>query len=265
MKKLLQLILVALVLGGTFLYLHERIGELEYKLYRLKSDVEQIKKYVTATAELEIAYMRVPGSAKGTYRAVPRVKSKSGKWIPTPVLAVPAVGPALALFYNRPDTAFYLHAIVVARHPYTGEEFYVSAGESNSGSPSGLLGASRGSFGSRRCEIKGQLCAIAETLTETSVDKRSEVLYRQRIGDTGLSFVKARREMRRYVKVINDQHIDYDVDEANCNTFSSVFLRRLTGRYVPPLPRLSFPHILPGWVTSEGDKLGLWTVFSAAR
>ena len=227
--------------------------------------MEQIKNYVTAIAEIEIAYMLVPGSAEDTYRAVPRVKSKSGKWIATPVLAIPAVGHVLALFYNRPDIAFYLHAIVVARHPYTGEEFYVSAGESSCGSPRGLLGASSGSSGSRCCDVKGQLCAIAETLTETSEDKQSEVLYRQRIGDTGLPFVKARREMRRYAKVINDQHIDYDVDEANCNTFSSVFLRRLTGEYVPPLPRLSFPNILPGWVTSEDDKLGLWTVFPAAN
>ncbi len=158
----------------------------------------------------------------------------------------------------------------MARHPYTGEEFYVSAGESNCGSPRGLLGASSGASGSRCCEVegqkvKGQLYAIAETLSETNVDKKSEVLYRQRIGDTGLPFVKAQREMRRYAKVNNDQRIDYDVDEANCNTFSSAFLRRLTGEYVPPLPRLSFPHILPGWLTSEGDTLGLLTVFPAAR
>ena len=153
----------------------------------------------------------------------------------------------------------YLHTMVIARDPTSGEEYYISAGRSNCEDSSVLERTfSSGSSSSIRCcGNQSQLCVVAEELTERSVDKISEIIYRQYVGRIETTMMNIRKTMEEVKENTNAARIDYKVNEENCNRFTSYYLKQTMEREVDPnLPDDKLPVLLPGW----NSKLGLFDV-----
>ena len=267
MKKFLKLVVWIILFGAVFLFIHVKTSEMEYKLRKLELDIRHIKEYIESVAEIEIAYTLIPAKKDDRYYTIPIRKSKKGRWILEHSVAIPVVGPFLPMIFREKKNAYYLHTMIVARNPVSGQEFYISAGESggrkNCESQTGKRISSVGSSGRRCCKVRGQLCAVAEILDNSSTDKKDDIIYRQKV-NSRVRYFEVIKGMKKYSKQINQSEIDYDINDRNCNTFSSEFMDILIGKSIVPDPRVDFHTLLPGWRLPEGNRLGLLDVIGVA-
>ena len=267
MKKFLKLVVWILLFGAVFLFIHVKTSEIEYKLKKLERDIMYIKKYMEPVAEIEIAYTLIPARKDDRYYTIPIRIRKNGRWVLEHSVAIPIVGPFVPMIFKEKKHAYYLHTMIIARNPVSGEEFYISAGESggrkNCKSQTKTRAFSAGSSGRRCCKMEGQLCAVAEILDNSSIDKRDDIIDRQKV-DSKSRYFEVVKKMKIYSKQINQREIDYDINDRNCNTFSSEFLDILIGSSLIPNPRVDFYTLLPGWRLPEGNRLGLLDIIGVA-
>lgn len=225
MKKLLKILFVVLLIMLSMFFFSRLMDTLE----DIKHELRNINNKMHHT-ELGIGYTHI--GEGGLFLPVRR--GKNGRFY-------------LWVKGLHKEEVFFLHTMVIAKDPLTGRQFYISAGESECGSDSIFSGSSTGSSGTRCCEHKGQLCAVAEFLTTDSIDNKEEILNIQRLETIGMSFREVVARMKDFAKDINKEKQDYDMDKVNCHYFSSKFVEEILGRSISPDPNAGVYAALPGW------------------
>lgn len=170
--------------------------------------------------------------------------------------------------WDKCQEADYYHTLVIAKNPRTenlldpeGEpHFYIRAGTNRPVKSMVNYSSHSSSSPSSKCEQeknKTLLCAVAEDLTDDSVDKIGEIKFYQPIGSVQLKFSEVRSNMEKFAEAVNLLKQSYNPIDQNCNTVASQFINHigLDSGEIFKTPRYAKgPVVFPGWELPNGDK-----------
>lgn len=157
--------------------------------------------------------------------------------------------------------AWYYHAVIIAKNPRSGSDFYFRAGPSED-TFSTAASSPRSSRSDDCPSGDGWVCAIAEPLTEHSVDKVTDILGRHSMGTIRVTYPHVVDRMRWFAQIINARREEYQFTNHNSNTAASALVAYLG---VDPNairnPTKSF-MFLPGWnCKSQLESIGPGSIF----
>ena len=246
-KAILLITLLAVVATGVFFLFRQED----------KQDRPPTRQYPSYTV-IEVGLTEL-----GDPRFLPIYVNRGGKWWIRSRYSCVASSLGIADSCVR---AKYLHAIIVAKDPLGSHDYYFRAGPNEERSASRYSSRATLSSSSRaKCPLdengKLLLCAIAEHLTERSVDRLSEVIASSRVAVLQLPFPQVVEKMNNYADWLTSQRIRYKARTLNSNTAAS---RILTWLGIDPIRvhRVTDNFLVPGWELNDGIKYGSFDVLN---
>ena len=163
--------------------------------------------------------------------------------------------------WDRCEEATYYHTLVIAESPLgrggQSPDFYIRAG-TNRPVKSMVNFSSESLSPKSKCKQEENnvlLCALAEDLTNYSVDNIKEIRYRQPIGSVPLKFSEVKSKMTAFAEVVNSWELSYDPKGRNCNTVASKFINYIgldSGEILKAHRHTEGPAVFPGWELPNG-------------
>ena len=170
--------------------------------------------------------------------------------------------------WDECQEANYYHTLVIAKNPRTENlldsegqpHFYIRAGTNQPVKSMVNYSSHSSSSSNSECkqeEHKTLLCAVAEDLTDSSVDKIDEIKLHQLIGSVQLKFSEVRSKMEKFAETVNLQKHSYNPTNQNCNTVASQFINHIgldSGEILKTPRYAKGPVVFPGWELPDGYK-----------